>query len=154
MLALLTLRNIFRCLELSYTALTNRFRPLSTLQLLRRLISKRIRQFTYSRHSPTSCTSSTMPKFITRVELHGPTQGEDYSKLHSAMEKHGFSRTITSDKGNTYHLPTAEYYRFGPSLTSQQVGSEAQAAAATVRPKHAALVTEAGHIRWDGLPLV
>jgi len=53
-----------------------------------------------------------------------------------------------------YHLPTAEYYRFGPSLTCQQVLSEAQAAAATVRPKHAALVTEAGNIRWDGLPLV
>ena len=54
----------------------------------------------------------------------------------------------------TRRLDAAEYYRFGPSLTCQQVLSEAQAAAATVRPKHAALVTEAGNIRWDGLPLV
>ena len=34
-----------------------------------------------------------MPDFTIRVELHGAT-GDDYDKLHSAMQKRGFVRTI------------------------------------------------------------
>jgi hypothetical protein len=32
-------------------------------------------------------------------------------RMHAAMEKRGFSREITSDSGQTYRLPTAEYSR-------------------------------------------
>jgi hypothetical protein len=92
-----------------------------------------------------------MPNFITRVELHGPTTGEDYAKLHSAMEKKGFFRTITSSEKITYHLPTAEYYRVGGSLTCETVLKDAQSAAATVRTKFGVLVTEGIRIQWDGL---
>jgi hypothetical protein len=90
--------------------------------------------------------------FITRVELHGPATGEDYSKLHSAMEGRGFSRTITATDGVTYHLPTAEYYLSRSDLTSQQVLSNAQAADGSVWTRHSELVTQTdAAIRFSGL---
>jgi hypothetical protein len=60
-----------------------------------------------------------MATFMTRVELHSADE-DDYETLHAAMEKEGFNRTITSDDGVTYHLPTAEYYR-STHLTRTQV---------------------------------
>ena len=59
-----------------------------------------------------------MAQFTTRVELHRAT-GEDYSSLHSAMEYQGFSRTIRSDDGIIYILPTAKYDRTGDNLSIQ-----------------------------------
>jgi hypothetical protein len=82
-----------------------------------------------------------MPKFIIRVELHGATTAEDYSKLHSAMDKSGFSRTVKW-KGVSYQLPTAEYRRSGENLTSDDVLRDARAAAATVRAKPPVVVGE------------
>ena len=67
-----------------------------------------------------------MAQFTTRVELHRAT-GEDYSSLHSAMEYQGFSRTIRSDDGIIYILPTAEYDRAGDNLTRTQVLNDARA---------------------------
>jgi len=49
-----------------------------------------------------------MNQYITRVELHAATES-DYEKLHLEMAKKGFSRSIVSDGGETYRLPTAEY---------------------------------------------
>jgi hypothetical protein len=95
-----------------------------------------------------------MPRFITRVELHAANSG-DYEKLHDAMQKKNFSRTITSGNGGTYHLPMAEYYRSGAGLTCDQVRGDAKAAADSVWKSCAVLVTEAGEsstICWIGLP--
>jgi hypothetical protein len=60
-----------------------------------------------------------MAKFITRVELHKATR-EDCDRLHTAMEKRAFSRTITAANGTDYDLPMAEYDRIGSKLTRNQ----------------------------------
>lgn len=94
-----------------------------------------------------------MARFTTRVELHGAKLEEDYEKLHSEMAKFGFKRTVTSDKGVTYKLPTAEYDIEG-AYTIDQIRIFAGAAAAKVRPKYAVLVTEVLQRAWDGLDIV
>jgi photosystem II stability/assembly factor-like uncharacterized protein len=93
-----------------------------------------------------------MPSFTTRVELHQATY-QDYENLHSAMSEAGFSRYITSDDGNTYHLPTAEYDRSG-ILTRSQVLSQAKAAANSTGKSNAVLVTESAGRTWNGLTKV
>jgi hypothetical protein len=95
-----------------------------------------------------------MPTFITRVEMHGAAR-EDYGRLHSAMERRGFSRFIMSNQGVTYHLPTAEYFRSGTNLTSAQVLSEAHTAATSVKKNPSVLVAETiNGWRWINLPPV
>jgi hypothetical protein len=49
-----------------------------------------------------------MANFTTRVELHD-ANWSDYVALHAEMAKQGFSQKITSDAGQTYKLPPAEY---------------------------------------------
>ena len=90
-----------------------------------------------------------MPNFMTRVELHNATY-QDYENLHSAMETEGFERTITSDQGTTYHLPTAEYYR-STTLTRSQVLDSAKRAADKTKKHYAAVVTESNGVTWHGL---
>ena len=90
-----------------------------------------------------------MPSFTTRVELHQASY-QDYENLHAAMEDAGFSRFITSDDGQTYHLPMAEYDRSG-NLTRSQVLNQAKAAAASTGKNSAILVTESTGRRWSGL---
>jgi hypothetical protein len=94
-----------------------------------------------------------MPQFTTRVELLRAT-GEDYARLHSAMEQYGFSRTIKGADGNTYVLPTAEYERSGGSLTSDQIHNDAWRAAASVSQRFSILITESAGITWSGLAQV
>ena len=89
---------------------------------------------------------------MTRVELHSATY-QDYETLHAAMESQGFARTITSDQGVEYMLPTAEYYREG-QLTRDQVIESAKRAAATTRKSYAVLVTESNGLTWVGLQQV
>jgi hypothetical protein len=91
-----------------------------------------------------------MAQFTTRVELHRAT-GEDYARLHSAMEECGFSRTIKGADGNTYLLPSAEYERSGGNLTSDQIHNDAWRAAASVSQRFSILITEATGITWSGL---
>jgi hypothetical protein len=95
-------------------------------------------------------TVKMMAQFTTRVELHRAT-GEDYARLHSAMEQCGFSRTIQGADGNTYLLPTAEYERSGGDLTSDQIHNDAWRAAASVSQRFSILITEAVGITWSGL---
>jgi hypothetical protein len=90
-----------------------------------------------------------MARFITRVELHA-ADDDDYEKLHSAMEMEGFERTITSDEGVIYHLPTAEYYR-EIALTRQDVLDAAKRAATKNRKNFGAIVTESNGITWSSL---
>lgn len=91
-----------------------------------------------------------MAGFNTRVELHS-AKAEDYDKLHEAMENQGFSRTITSDDGTTYDLPTAEYDYEG-DVTCDQVLEKAKAAADKTGKKYGAIVTESKGRRSTGLP--
>ena len=90
-----------------------------------------------------------MPSFMTRIELHDASYDE-YQVLHRAMEAEGFERTITSDDGVTYHLPTAEYYRT-VELTRQQVLEAAKRAAAKTGKRFGAIVTESRGSTWNGL---
>lgn len=90
-----------------------------------------------------------MAEFMTRVELHDASYS-DYEELHSAMEEEGFERTITSDKGVTYYLPTAEYYR-DVHLTRQEVLESAKRAAVTTGKRYGVVVTESNGVTWIGL---
>jgi hypothetical protein len=90
-----------------------------------------------------------MASFTIRVELHQASY-QDYENLHAAMEKAGFSRSITSDEGKVYHLPTAEYDRES-GLTTAQVLEQAKAAANSTGKTNAVLVTEAVRRMWNGL---
>ena len=90
-----------------------------------------------------------MANFTVRVELHQGSY-EDYENLHTAMERLGFSRFITSDDGKVYHLPTAEYDRQA-SLTIAQVLNQAKAAANSTGKNSAVLVSEALGRMWNGL---
>jgi len=93
-----------------------------------------------------------MATFMTRIELHHADE-DDYATLHNAMENEGFSRTITSDQGAVYHLPTAEYYREA-NLTRQDVLAAARRAAAQTGRTYAAVVTESNGVSWYGLEQV
>lgn len=93
-----------------------------------------------------------MTAFTVRVELHDG-EPSDYETLHEEMEARGFSRTITSDKGITYHLPEAEYSIDG-DLTIDEVLDRAKAAATATRKKFGILVTEATRQKWTGLDKV
>jgi hypothetical protein len=90
-----------------------------------------------------------MASFTVRVELHKAVSA-DYDALHAAMEQTGFSRLITGDNGQTYHLPWAEYYGTG-ALTCSRVRDIARIAANTTGKSNAVLVTEAVSWAWIGL---
>jgi hypothetical protein len=93
-----------------------------------------------------------MSQYITRVELHDAVWS-DYTKLHEAMKREGFSQTITADDGDIYELPPAEYNYIGQE-NRLQVLEKAKRAARTVKSSFAALVTQANGINWSGLKLV
>ena len=90
-----------------------------------------------------------MSLFTVRIELHD-AQWSDYEGLHSAMQRQGFSRRITSDDRQQYHMPWAEY-NGAAALSSLQVLNIAQVAANSTGKKHAVLVTEAKSRSWSGL---
>jgi hypothetical protein len=90
-----------------------------------------------------------MSLFTVRIELHH-AQWDDYEVLHGAMERQGFSRQITSDDGESYHMPWAEYNGTA-TLTSMQVLDIAQVAANSTGKNNAILVTEARSRAWRGL---
>jgi hypothetical protein len=93
-----------------------------------------------------------MPSFTVRVELHEATW-TDYETLHDQMGAEGFRRTIRSDDGITYHLPTAEYDMTGLTERSD-VLDKAKTAAARTRKNFGVLVTESNGRTWFGLPQV
>ncbi|MGN6149481.1 MAG: type V toxin-antitoxin system endoribonuclease antitoxin GhoS [Rhizomicrobium sp.] len=92
-----------------------------------------------------------MASFTTRVELHNADR-DDYTKLHEKMRAQGFSQTIRSDQGTTYHLPPAEYDYSG-QVNRATVLEKAKTAAAAVKPNFAVLVTESAGRTWHGLPI-
>lgn len=90
-----------------------------------------------------------MSKFTTRIELHYASD-DDYSNLHSAMERRGFTRLITSSDGVTYHLPTAEY-NLEKNWDTDRVLAEAKAAAQSTGRDYEVLITESSGRKWYGL---
>lgn len=80
-----------------------------------------------------------MSFFLVRVELHKGAS-EDYDKLHSAMQKAGFHVRVT-DKGKTFHLPTAEYAVNSERSTSQ-ILEAAKQAAITTRKEFCAVIVK------------
>lgn len=90
-----------------------------------------------------------MPKFTVRVELHD-AEAEDYDVLHTAMEREGFSRFITSDKGARYHMPWAEYNRKS-NTTLQAVLESAKRGANRTGKKYEILVTKSAGRTWFNL---
>lgn len=90
-----------------------------------------------------------MTSYTTRVELHD-ADSSDYTKLHAAMKKQGFTQTITSDQGQVYRLPTAEYNYIG-DRTRSQVLEAAKQAAGTVVKSFGVLVTESAGRTWHNL---
>lgn len=91
-----------------------------------------------------------MTTFIVRVELFGNASWQQYENLHSGMERRGFSRTITSDDGTVYDLPSATYQR-SSSYSRSNILSEAKAAANAVWNDNAVLVSETNGNTWNGL---
>lgn len=91
-----------------------------------------------------------MTGFTTRIELHRATAA-DYEDLHAHMARQGFSRTIVSDSGARYQLPTAEY-NIEAELTRADVLARAKAAAGAVKASYEVLVTESAGRTWVGLP--
>ena len=75
-----------------------------------------------------------MAKFTVRVELRN-SEDADYEELHKSMKKQGFQRTITTDSGNTYYLPSAEYNYVSASKSKEDVGSLAESIAEKTPPK-------------------
>jgi hypothetical protein len=91
-----------------------------------------------------------MAQFLARIELHSGKWPEDYEKLHACLIEAGFSRNITSDKADTYVLPTAEY-RMEAATTLQNVYSAGNLAASKVGKTYGILVVEYTSSMWDGL---
>jgi hypothetical protein len=90
-----------------------------------------------------------MSRFTTRVELHQAIR-DDYMQLHAEMQQRGFTTIIVADDGRRFHLPPAEYNLEG-NITLADVLARAKAAARTVKPNAAVVVTEASARSWDGL---
>ena len=91
-----------------------------------------------------------MAMFSVRVELHGATW-DDYEILHPAMEAAGFNRTIASDDGVVYHLPTAEY-TMTAQINTARVLAKAKLAANSTGVPYTIWVNQS--IGWMGSGLV
>jgi hypothetical protein len=93
------------------------------------------------------CMLWLMPQFIIRVELY-EANGEDYLRLHAAMDGRGFKSTIVLEDDSVCMLPTAEYLLLSSSLTTQQVLSEAQSAARTVSSSFGVIAVQVAEAPW------
>jgi hypothetical protein len=84
-----------------------------------------------------------MNRFTVRVELHDADPSL-YEKLHAAMHRAGFTRTISWDSENVvYNLPSGEY-NYTKESETEVVLNLAKVAAETVSPLFELLVTPAG----------
>lgn len=95
-----------------------------------------------------------MGDFLTRVELHEAIWPDEYiSRLHLAMSREGFSKTITDEKGIVYELPVGEYYK-RTSEDVEQVIERAKKAATTTGKKFGIIVGDCTDLKWSGLTIV
>lgn len=92
-------------------------------------------------------------QYLTRVELHSATE-QQYNRLHAAMARQRFYRTIDGDNGQMFHLPWGTYFSFG-DVTAPEVRSFARWAVSESGAQGEILVAMAPFICWEGLiPLV
>lgn len=91
-----------------------------------------------------------MSTYTVRVELHSDQYNPDFETLHSAMQKEGFSKLITSDDGKTYHLPRGEY-NISTIKNRSEVLDAAKRAVEVTRESAEILVTESSGRMWSGL---
>lgn len=82
-----------------------------------------------------------MTTYTVRVELRN-SKDADYDELHELMEENRFSRTLTTDSGNTYYLPNAEYNYKSATKSREAVANLAESVASQIRKKPKILVTE------------
>jgi hypothetical protein len=90
---------------------------------------------------------------IARVELHSATW-DDYETLPAGMQRRGYSRTIRSDNGVTYQLPTGTYVTTNANVTLEVALKAAVEAAGETRRSSSTIVTDWTAARWEGLPKV
>jgi Endoribonuclease GhoS len=91
-----------------------------------------------------------MASYIARVELHSATW-EDYDTLHASMERRGYSRTIASDGGVIYQLPTGTYVAGNSNADINVALSAAVEAANETGKRSSIIVTDWTAAKWNGL---
>ncbi|HGJ5854771.1 MAG: type V toxin-antitoxin system endoribonuclease antitoxin GhoS [Arsenophonus sp.] len=91
-----------------------------------------------------------MAKFTVRVELREATSS-DYEDLYEKMKLEGFSKFITTSKGDKYELPPAEYNFSSSSKSRGEVRDLAYKIAKSINSEPAVLVTESNGRSWIGL---
>ena len=85
---------------------------------------------------------------IVRVELNG-WSSTDYTNLHDAMQKDGYSRLITGSDGKIYHMPPAEYAAFiADSITATTVRDNLLPVVAAVHSNYEIFVSKATDVAW------
>lgn len=90
-------------------------------------------------------------KFTVRIVLlDTENDWEIYDKLHKAMEKEGFSKTIIGNNGKEYHLPDAEYNLIG-EYSAENVMNMSKRAAATTGREYSVLITPSSGRYWHNL---
>ena len=89
-----------------------------------------------------------MANDIARVELHAATY-DDYETLHAAMEQRGYSRTIATDGGAVYQLPTGTYVMRNANISLQEAFNRAQAAAQATGRSSSIIVTDWTSARFN-----
>lgn len=94
-----------------------------------------------------------MSHFITRVELHDAKWPDDYDRLHIAMAKKFFKKTIFGSDGSNYCLPTAEYHREA-SISLADILKDAMGMADTIGKKYSIISSECLNITWEYLEKV
>jgi hypothetical protein len=85
-----------------------------------------------------------MANFTVRIELHGAS-GEEYEKLHTAMEKAGYRRYMSgtaNGRPGIWQLPTAEYDFTSSTMSAYEVRDHAKAIADRVKAGAWCLATE------------
>lgn len=93
-----------------------------------------------------------MAFFTVRLELHGATAAQT-ARVDVEMRTAGFVRTITSDQGETFQLPSGEYSFEHATLTCPQVMQLAKQIGERVKPGCWVLVTQATIRAWDTVKL-
>ncbi len=93
-----------------------------------------------------------MNKYTVRVELFDTKfDNDEYDKLHFAMAKNGFKRTILDEESKIeYHLPPAEYSYIGKE-DIDTISTLAMNAAKSTGHKYSLLITQSGGIRFYNL---
>jgi hypothetical protein len=89
-----------------------------------------------------------MPNYVARIELHNATY-EDYEKLHTAAERRGLLRTIASNNGQKFQLPTGTYVAENTKATLEQAYDAAEAAAKETRKSFWVVVADWASARWS-----